>query len=78
VVVREAARQVLIGLVFGVVGGTLATALMPDRTTPVSVPPVEATLFTALALVLTLVMAAVGPVWRVWREDFAGVLREEG
>jgi hypothetical protein len=77
-VVREAARQAGLGLAVGVVGGTLAAAWMPDRSTALGAPPRGVMLFSALVLAATLIVAAIGPVRRVWRVDSAGALREEG
>jgi hypothetical protein len=78
VVVREAAGQAALGLIVGIAGGQLATAVIPDATTPLSMPPLDAVLFTAAAFALVLVIASVFPVRRVWSMDFSSTLREDG
>jgi putative ABC transport system permease protein len=77
VVMKEAAGQAAIGLLVGVVGGKLATGMIPDATTPISMPPLDVIVLAAVSFAFVLIAASVIPVRRVWRMDFSRTLRDE-
>lgn len=77
VVTSEAAGQAALGLIVGIAGGQLATGMLPDATTPLSLPPTDVVVLATLAFALVLGAASVGPVRRLWRMDFSGTLRED-
>jgi ABC-type antimicrobial peptide transport system permease subunit len=77
VVMREAAAAAALGLVVGVAGGQLATAMIPDATTPLSMPTLDAVALTATAFTLALLIASVVPVRQVWSMDYSRTLRED-
>ena len=77
VVMNEAAGQAALGLIVGVVGGQLATAMIPEATTPLAMPPMDVVMLAAVAFALALVIASVAPVRRVWSMDYSNTLRED-
>jgi predicted permease len=76
-VLGEATRQTILGLVFGLLGGITAAIYFTDGSTVLHAPPIGTTGLIVLVLAATVLVAAVGPIRRVWRVDTAGVLREE-
>jgi putative ABC transport system permease protein len=77
VVMKEASAAAALGLLIGNVCGQLATAVIPDATTPISMPPLDAMLLTSIAFALVLLIASVAPVRRVWSMDYSSTLRED-
>ena len=77
VVMNEAALQAAAGLVVGIAGGQLATGVVPEVSTPLSIPPFSVVMMATVAFAIVLVVASVGPVRRVWRTDCAKTLRED-
>src|SRR5260370_12707150 len=77
VVLSEATGQTVVGLVLGTLGGIAIAARFAEGHSVLTSPPVGTIAVAAFILAVTIVIAAVGPVRRVWRVDSAGVLREE-
>ncbi len=78
-VIREASLQSGIGLGVGLVGGVVAGRYLLARPGASPPPvPVFAIGMIVMALILTMMLSAIAPVWRSWRVDAAAVLREDG
>ena len=78
-VIREASLQSGIGLGVGLVGGVVAGRYLLARPGASPPPvPVFAIGMIVTALILTMMLSAIAPVWRSWRVDAAAVLREDG